>query len=78
MDSDLFCDDYYTPPNEKMVELIKNLTAWDRRHLTLYPKDVMNMLVDADLITEYDVKKIIIEQNSEKTLDISLPTRYIT
>jgi len=77
MDSDLFCDDYYTPPNEKMVELIKNLTAWDRRHLTLYPKDVINMLIEADIITTYDAQKIV-EENKEKTLDISLPTCYIS
>jgi hypothetical protein len=76
MNSDLFCDDYYTAPTEKIVELIKNLSAWDRNHLTLYPKDVINMLIEADIITTYDAQKIV-EENKEKTLDISLPTCYI-
>ena len=77
MQTDLFCEDYYIPPNEKIVELIKNLSAWDRKHLTLYPKDVINMLIEANIITTYDAQKII-EENKEKTLDISLPTCYIS
>jgi hypothetical protein len=76
MQPDLFCDDYYTPPNQNIIDLIKNLSAWDRRHLTLYPKDAMNMLIDAGILTEYDVRKIV-DHFNEKTIDAVLPTRHI-
>jgi hypothetical protein len=76
MDSDLFCEDYYTPPNENIVKLVTQLLAWRRMNITLYSNDVLNMLIDHNLATVHDVEKIM-KDNENKTLDMSLPTCYI-
>lgn len=76
MQNDLFCEDYYQPPNPNIVKMIEQLEGWRRKHLTLYPNDVINMLIDAELITVYDAEKIL-KIVQEKSLDITLPTCYI-
>jgi hypothetical protein len=77
MDTDLFCEDFYQAPDEKVVKLVTQLLAWKRQNLMLYPNDVLNMLIDNDLITKYDIQNII-DDVEKKTLDISLPTSYIS
>lgn len=77
MNSELFCEDYYQPPNPNIVKMIEQLEAWRRNRLTLYPNDVINMLIDAELITVYDAEKIL-NTVQEKALDTTLPTCYIS
>lgn len=77
MDTDLFCEDFYQAPDEKVVKLVTQLLAWKRQNLMLYPNDVLNMLIDNGLITKYDIQNII-DDVEKKTLDISLPTSYIS
>ena len=77
MDSDLFCEDYYTPPNENIVKLVTQLLAWKRQNLMLYPNDVLNMLIDCEFLNKYEMQNII-DDVDKKPLDISLPTCYIS
>jgi hypothetical protein len=77
MQPDLFCEDYYVPPKPQLIELIKNLAAWERKNLTLYPKDVMNMLVDAEVLTVHDIK-VVAQSVQDKPLDVVLPTNHIS
>lgn len=77
MNSDLFCEDYYQAPDEKVVKLVTQLLAWKKYNLLLYPNDVLNMLIDNGLITKYDIQNII-DDVEKKTLDITLPTCYIS
>ena len=77
MDSDLFCEDYYQPPDAKIVKIIEQLEAWRRKRLTLYSNDVMNMLIDAELITVHDTENIL-NSLQNKSVDITLPTCYIS
>ena len=59
---------------EKVVE---QLAMWRRKKFSLFPEDVMNMLIENGLITKEEVEKII-EDGSKKELDIRLPKVYIT
>ncbi len=56
---------------------MENLIAWDKKHLTLYPKDVINMLVDAGLISVTDVRRIF-DSVQDKSLPVQLPNNNIT
>lgn len=59
---------------EKVVE---QLAMWRRKKFSLFPEDVMNMLIENGLITEEDVQQVI-EKAKKKELDIRLPKVYIT
>lgn len=76
MESELFCEDYYVPLDEKTKKLIEQLTIWKERHIMLYPTDILNMLIDYNFATKDDVEKILLEYG-KNSLDITLPTCYI-
>ena len=59
---------------EKVVE---QLAMWLRKKFTIFPEDVMNILIENGLITVEDVQQII-ENTQKKELDIRLPKVYIT
>lgn len=59
---------------EKVVE---QLAMWRRKKFSLFPEDVMNMLIENGLITAEDVQQVI-ENAQKKELDIHLPKVYIT
>lgn len=59
---------------EKVVE---QLAMWCRKKFSLFPEDVMNMLIENGLITKDEVEQVI-ENAKKKELDIHLPKVYIT
>lgn len=59
---------------EKVVE---QLAMWRRKKFSLFPEDVMNMLIENGLITKDEVEQVI-ENAKKKELDIHLPKVYIT
>jgi len=59
---------------EKVVE---QLAMWSRKKFSLFPEDVMNILIENGLITAEDVQQVI-ENAQKKELDIRLPKVYIT
>jgi len=50
---------------------------WRRKKFSLFPEDVMNMLIENGLITKDEVEQVI-ENAKKKELDIHLPKVYIT
>lgn len=60
-----------------MEKVIEQLAMWRRKKFSLFPEDVMNMLIENDLITEDNVRQVI-ETTQKKELDIRLPKVYIT
>jgi hypothetical protein len=77
MNSDLFCEDFFTTADKNTINLVQQIVMWKRKNLMLYPDDILNMLIDNNLITMVEVEQII-DMTNQKSLDISLPTRYIS
>jgi hypothetical protein len=59
---------------EKVVE---QLAMWLRKKFTIFPEDVMNMLIENGVISEENVQQVV-ESAQKKELDIRLPKVYIT
>ena len=59
---------------EKVVE---QLAMWRRKKFTIFPEDVMNMLIENGVISEENVQQVV-ESAQKKELDIRLPKVYIT
>ena len=57
--------------------VVEHLAMWRRKKFSLFPEDVMNMLIENGLITAEDVQQVI-EKAQKKELDIRLPKEYIT
>jgi hypothetical protein len=57
--------------------VVEQLAMWRRKKFSLFPEDVMNMLIENGLITVEDVQQVI-EKAQKKELDIRLPKVYIT
>lgn len=57
--------------------VVEQLAMWRRKKFSLFPEDVMNMLIENGLITAEDVQQVI-EKAQKKELDIHLPKVYIT
>jgi len=56
--------------------VVEQLAMWRRKKFSLFPEDVMNILIENGLITVEDVQQII-ENAQKKELDIRLPSVYI-
>jgi hypothetical protein len=76
MESDLFCEDYYVPSDEKCLKLIESLAIWKKFKQVLYPSDVLNLMIDLGMVRMSEVEKII-EETGKKSVDIKLPSCYI-
>ena len=57
--------------------VVEQLAMWRRKKFSLFPEDVMNMLIENGLITKDEVEQVI-ENAKKKELDIHLPKVYIT
>lgn len=77
MENELFCEDYYMAPETKTVKLIEILCTWKKKKNMLYPNDIFNILIDLNFANKFDVEKII-SNTMKKSLDLKLPTSYIT
>ncbi len=76
MNSELFCEDYYIQPNENIVKFIEEIYKWKKKNLTMYPNDVINILIETGNLSTLDVLNIFAKAE-KKSLDITLPTCYI-
>lgn len=77
MNSELFCEDYYIQPNEKIVKFVEEIYKWKKKNLTMYPNDVINILIETGNLSTLDVLNIF-QKAEKKSLDITLPTSYIS
>jgi intergrase/recombinase len=76
MESDLFCEDYYTPSDEKCLKLAESLAIWKKYKQVLYPSDVLNIMIDLGMIRLSEVQKII-DDTDKNNVDMNLPSCYI-
>jgi hypothetical protein len=76
MSHEAYCEDFFTTADKNTINFVEQIVLWKRRNLMLYPDDILNMLIDNNLITIVEVEQII-DTTKQKSLDITLPTRYI-
>jgi hypothetical protein len=76
MSHEAYCEDFFTTADKNTINFVEQIVLWKRRNLMLYPDDILNMLIDNNLITMVEVEQII-DTTKQKSLDITLPTRYI-
>jgi hypothetical protein len=77
MSHEAYCEDFFTTADKNTINFVEQIVLWKRRNLMLYPDDILNMLIDSNLITMVEVEQII-DTTKQKSLDITLPTRYIS
>jgi hypothetical protein len=77
MNSELFCEDYYIQTNEQTIKFVEEIYKWKKKNLTMYPNDVINILIETGNLTTLDVLNIF-QKAEKKSLDITLPTCYIS
>jgi hypothetical protein len=76
MDSELFTEDYYIQPDEKVVNFVEEIYKWKSQNLTMYPTDVLNLLIETGNVSLVDVLTIF-KKAEKKPVDIKLPFNYI-
>jgi hypothetical protein len=76
MSHEAYCEDFFTTADKNTIAFVEQIMIWKKRNLTLYPTDVLNLMIDHNLISMVEVEQII-ESTKNKSLDITLPTRYI-
>lgn len=76
MSHEAYCEDYFTTADKNTVAFVEQVLMWKKRNLTLYAADVLNLMIDNNLISLVEVEQIM-ESTRNKSLDITLPTRYI-
>lgn len=70
-----FEQEYGMPVNHGNPEkVIKQLLDWKKANFTMYPVDVINLLIEHSIINLYDVESII--NNHIRQIPV-LPTKYI-
>jgi hypothetical protein len=77
MNSELFCEDYYIQTNEQTIKFVEETYKWKKKNMTMYPNDVINILIETGNLTTLDVLNIF-QKAEKKSLDITLPTCYIS
>jgi hypothetical protein len=77
MNSELFCEDYYIQTNEQTIKFVEEIYKWKKKNMTMYPNDVINILIETGNLTTLDVLNIF-QKAEKKSLDITLPTCYIS
>jgi hypothetical protein len=77
MNSELFCEDYYIQTNEQTIKFVEEIYKWKKKNLTMYPNDVINILIETGNLSTLDVLNIF-QKAEKKSLDITLPTCYIS
>ncbi len=58
-----------------MTNFIKQIIIWKTHREMLYPEDILNMLIEHGLTSEYVVCKMLNE--SDKDVEFKLPKKYI-
>ena len=77
MNSELFCEDYYIQTNEQTIKFVEEIYKWKKKNLTMYPNDVINILIETGNLSTLDVLNIF-QKAEKKSIDITLPTCYIS
>jgi hypothetical protein len=80
MTDGFFGDEYGTTvpsSSPQALEMMKQVVAWKARNFTMYPDDVLNMLIDNGLVQTFQVNSQITQQK-QSPVDVKLPTSYIT
>lgn len=76
MSHEAYCEDFFITADKNTIAFVEQIVLWKKRNLTLYAADVLNLMIDNNLITMVEVEQIM-ESIRNKSLDITLPTRYI-
>lgn len=76
MAHEAFCEDYFITADKNTVAFVEQVLMWRKKKWTLYPTDVLNLMIDNNLISLVEVEQIM-ESTKNNSLDITLPTRYI-
>lgn len=71
-------DEYSTTTSSspQALEMMKQIVAWKARNFTMYPDDVLNLLIEHGLVHTYQVNSQITQQK-QSPVDVKLPTSYI-
>ena len=77
MNSELFCEDYYIQTNEQTIKFVEEIYKLKKKNLTMYPNDVINILIETGNLSTLDVLNIF-QKAEKKSIDITLPTCYIS